>query len=298
MGQSPPAQPTPGPNSSVTIPLQIAPGDLGNVPKDKVLIQVNDIKITVAQFDMILKAYPENTRAFVLGPGRQQFFDNLVRTLVLSEEGKRRKLEDDPTYQALAQYSLAAILANQTTEDIRKNARVDDAALKKYLDKHECEYTKLKARHILVRAKGSPVPVRAGQPDLSEPEALAKAKDLRMRIQSGADFAELARTESDDVGTGAQGGDMGVFGHGQVAPSIEDAACQLKSGEVSEPVKSPLGFHLIQVQERQIKSLDELRPELEPKVRVELTKDQVEALINKAKVILAPEVLPASKLSK
>ena len=298
MAQSAPAQPTPGPNSSVTIPLEMVPGDLGSLPKDKVLVQVNDVKITVAQFEMILKAYPESTRVFVLGPGRQQFFDTLVKTFVLNEEGKRRRLDQDPTYQAQAQYSLAAILASQTTEEIRKNVKIDDAVLKKYLDKHESEYTKLKARHILVRVKGSPVPVRAGQPDLTEEEALAKVKDLRARIQSGCDFVELARAESDDVGTGAQGGDMGIFGHGQIPPSLEEAAYQLKVGEVSEPVRSPFGFHLIQVQERQIKTLEELKPELEPKIRAELTKEQVDALINKAKVILAPEVLPASKLSK
>src|SRR5438105_2119330 len=110
----------PPPPLPITVPLQPIPSDLASVPKEKVLVQVNDIKITAGHLDMILKAYPDNTRVFVLGPGKQQFFDQLVRTLVLSEEGKRRKLDDDPTYKAQAEYSLAAILANQTNEDVKR----------------------------------------------------------------------------------------------------------------------------------------------------------------------------------
>src|SRR5262249_17222796 len=153
--------------------------------------QVNDVKITAGQLDQILEAYPENTRVFVRGPGRQQFLDQLVRTLVLSDEGKRLKLDQDPTYKIQAQYSLAAILANRVNDDIKKNVKVDDAALKKYYDDHKSEYEKVKARHILIRMTGSPVPMKPGQKDLSEQEALAKVTDLRAKIQAGADFATV-----------------------------------------------------------------------------------------------------------
>jgi peptidyl-prolyl cis-trans isomerase C len=299
MAQTPPTQTqSTAPMENTTVQLKIETSDLNSMPKDKVLVQVNDVKITAGDLDMILKAYPENTRVYVTGPGRQQFFDQMVRTLVLAEEGKRRKLEDDPTYKAQAQYSLAAILANQTNEDVKKNIKINDMVLKHYMEEHQNEYTRLKARHILIRMKGSPVAVRAGQPERTEEEALAKAKELVARIKGGADFADLAMTESDDVTSGQKGGDLGVFGLGQMVPSFEEAAYKLKPGEVSDPVKSPFGFHIIQLQERQIKPFDELKPELEAKVRPELTRKQVEEMVNKAKVILAPEVLPSSKMAK
>ena len=301
MAQNPPPQPPKPqgmPPGVVTVPLQVIPQDLTTVPKDKVLVQVNDIKITAGQIDLILEAYPENTRVYVRGPGRQQFFDNLVKTLVLSEEGKRRKMDQDPMYKAQAEYSLAAILANQVNEDIKKNLKVDDAAVKKYYEDHKAEYEKVKARHILIRMKGSPVPVRAGQSDLTEDEALAKVKDLRAKIQAGANFADVAKAESDDSGSGANGGELGLFGHGQMVPTFEEAAFKLKAGELSEPVKSPFGYHLIQVEERQAKTLEEVRPELDAKVRPDLAKKQVDDLVNKAKVILDPDLLPSSKMPK
>jgi hypothetical protein len=299
--QTPPPQPPPGPSvtsQGVSVPLQIVPNDFGTIPKDKVLLQVNDVKITAGDLDLILKAYPDNTRVYVMGPGRQQFFDNLVRTFVLNEEGKRRKLDNDPTYKAQAQYSLAAILANQVNAEIKKSVVVDDAALLKYFEDHRSDYEKIKARHILIRMKGSPVPVRPGQEDLSEEQALAKAKDLQAKIKGGADFAELARAESDDTNSGVKGGELDPFGHGQMVPSFEEAAYKLKAGELSDPVKSPFGYHLILVETRQTKSFTELKPELEAKVRPELVKKQIDDLINKATVVMAPEILPASKIAK
>jgi peptidyl-prolyl cis-trans isomerase C len=290
--------PTPTTAQGVTVPLKIDFNAFSTMPKDKVLVQVNDIKITVGDIDQILKAYPENSRVFALGPGRQQFFDQMVRTMVLSEEGKRRKLDESPTYKAQAQYSLAAILANQTNEELKSNIRVDDDLLKKYLADHETDYTKLKARHILIRMKGSPVGVRPGQQELTEEQALAKAKELVAKLKAGADFADLAMMESDDTGSGAKGGDLGVFGHGQMVPSFEEAAYRLKTGEISDPVKSPFGFHIIQVQERQLRPFDEIKTELESRVRPELLKKQIDDLVAKSKVVLAPELIPASKMTK
>ncbi len=81
--------------------------------------------------------------------------------------------------------------------------------------------------------------------------ALQKAESLRTEIADGADFAEVARRESSDEGSAAQGGDLGRFGRGQMVPAFEQAAFSLPVGEVSQPVLSPFGYHLIQVQERQ-----------------------------------------------
>jgi peptidyl-prolyl cis-trans isomerase C len=295
----PPAQPPlAGPTEVPYAPNRIDLAEFAVMPKDKVLVEVNGVKITAADMDSILKAYPENTRVYILGPGRQNFFDQLVRVLVLSDEGKRRKIDEDPEYKAQALYSLAGILGSHTNEDLKNKIVLDDAAMMKYYQDHETDYTRLKARHILVRMKGSAVPVRPGQDDLTEEQALAKAKELQAKIRAGADFADVARTESDDATSGAKGGDLGVFGRGQMVPSFEEAAFQLKAGEMSDPVKSPAGFHIIQVQERQVKSLEEVKSEIDTKLRAEMLKKQIDALVNKANVILAPELLPASKMAK
>lgn len=98
-----------------------------------------------------------------------------------------------------------------------------------------------KVRHILVRINEL----------ISEAEARRKLGLLRERVIEGADFAELARLNSDD-GSAAKGGDLGWVSRGDLVPDFERAMNALKLGEVSEPVKSQFGLHLIQVLDRRI----------------------------------------------
>jgi peptidyl-prolyl cis-trans isomerase SurA len=94
-------------------------------------------------------------------------------------------------------------------------------------------------RHVLVRTNDL----------VSEDEAKRKLLGLRERIVNGVNFAELARLNSDD-GSASRGGDLGWIYPGDTVPEFERAVSELKVGEVSQPVKSPFGWHLIQVLER------------------------------------------------
>jgi peptidyl-prolyl cis-trans isomerase D len=80
--------------------------------------------------------------------------------------------------------------------------------------------------------------------------ALQRAQALRAEIVGGADFAAVAQRESADPGSAQRGGDLGSFGRGQMVPAFEEAAFSLPVGQVSEPVQTPFGYHLIQVQQR------------------------------------------------
>ena len=95
------------------------------------------------------------------------------------------------------------------------------------------------ARHILLKSKDG----------ISDAELRQRLEALKARIDSGADFAELARLQSED-GSAANGGDLGWIAPGETVPEFEQAMSELKPGQISAPVQSPFGWHLIQVQER------------------------------------------------
>jgi parvulin-like peptidyl-prolyl isomerase len=138
--------------------------------------------------------------------------------------------------------------------------------------------------------QGSPVTLPPGQKDLTDAEALAKAQEIRQKLVQGADFAELARTESNDVGSSSKGGDLGFLKHGQTVPSFEDAAFALPDGELSQPVKTPYGYHLIRVEERKpTRTFEDLRPELEKTLGTEASRKFVENLKAKTKVAIDPD---------
>jgi parvulin-like peptidyl-prolyl isomerase len=161
---------------------------------------------------------------------------------------------------------------------------VDDATIKSYYESHKGDYEQVTARHILIRFKDSPAPLRQGQEDRTDEQALAKAKEVRASIVGGGDFAEIAKKESDDTGSGVNGGSLGAFGHGSMVKPFEEAAFALKVGEVSEPVKTQFGYHIIQVQEHTNKTLEEARPEIEGKIRPSLAQEAVDQIRSKADI--------------
>ena len=127
----PPTPPSVAGPDSVTLPLELLAPAI--IPADRVVIQVGDLKLTSAQVGQILDAYPENQRVFANGPGRAQFIDQVVRVLLLSEEGRRRKLTETEAYKNQLMYSAAGILASHTDEDIKRKISGDEALLKAYL---------------------------------------------------------------------------------------------------------------------------------------------------------------------
>jgi peptidyl-prolyl cis-trans isomerase SurA len=112
--------------------------------------------------------------------------------------------------------------------------------------------TQTRARHILIKTSEL----------VSEADAQRRLAGLRERIAAGADFAELARLNSED-GTASRGGELGWIFPGDTVPEFERALNALKPGELSGPVRTPFGFHLIQVEERRTADLSAERQRLQ-----------------------------------
>lgn len=112
--------------------------------------------------------------------------------------------------------------------------------------------TQTRARHILVKTNEV----------VSEEDARRRLQGLRERIVAGADFGELARLNSED-GTAARGGELGWVYPGDTVPEFERAMNALKPGELSEPVRTPFGFHLILVEERRAADVSAERQRLQ-----------------------------------
>jgi parvulin-like peptidyl-prolyl isomerase len=136
----------------------------------------------------------------------------------------------------------------------------------------------VKARHILIRFQGSKMPLADGKKELTEAEALAKVTELRAKIVAGADFAAVAKENSDDTGSGANGGDLGSFGKGQMVPEFDKEAFSLPVGQLSEPVKSPFGYHLIKVEAHSTKTFDEVKATIVKRMPEEMAKKSLNDL--------------------
>jgi peptidyl-prolyl cis-trans isomerase C len=278
---------------------QAAPAPKPPADPDKVVLTVGDQKVTEAQFDDMISAIPAQYQQTARGAGKRQFAEQIVQVLMLSQEAQKRKMDEDPKLKQELAFQRENLMAQALFVSLQENAKVDEAAVEKYFNEHKSDYEVLKARHILIRVKGAPMQAVAGKPELTDEEALAKAQTIRKRLEAGEDFATVAKAESDDAGSGAQGGDLGEFRKGMMVPPFETAAFAAKVNEVTEPVKTPFGYHLIKVESHITKSLDEARPDIEKKLRPQIARNEVEQLRKSATVLMddaffgpAPPALP------
>jgi peptidyl-prolyl cis-trans isomerase D len=161
---------------------------------------------------------------------------------------------------------------------------VTDQDLQAYYDQHREEYRvpeQVKVRHILIK---TPLPAPGAKEDeKAVADARAKAEGVLKELKAGGDFAKLAEKYSDDPGSAKSGGDLGWIGRGRTVPEFEKAAFSLGKGQTSDLVKSSYGFHIIHVEDKQgahLKTLAEVKSEIEEKVKQQKTARAAEAAAN------------------
>jgi parvulin-like peptidyl-prolyl isomerase len=171
-----------------------------------------------------------------------------------------------------------SFLANTLAKRITDDTHFTDLDLRAYYDSHKSEFEEAQGSHILIRFKGSSVPLKANEKDLTPEEALAKAEDLRKKLMDGGDFATIAKAESDDAGSAAKGGSLGTFKHGQMVGPFDQAAFSLPVGEISEPIKTQFGYHIIKIASRNAKTFDEAKPQIEKDLKPKMAKDALDQI--------------------
>jgi peptidyl-prolyl cis-trans isomerase C len=257
---------------------------------DKVILTIGATKLTEAQYETLVAALPQQYQTYAHGAGKRQFAESLAQLVILSGEAEKRNLDKEPNGQEQIKFQRENLLAQAMFEDLQNAIKVDDAAVATFYDAHKNEYESIKAKHILIRVKGAPMPGAEGKPELTDEQALAKAQEIRKKLVAGGDFAAIAKADSDDTGSAAQGGELGEpFRRGMMVPPFEAAAFALKIGDISEPVKTPFGYHIIVVEEHKLKTLADVKPDIEKNLRPEMARKAVQDLRDKSNVQIDDE---------
>jgi peptidyl-prolyl cis-trans isomerase C len=167
-----------------------------------------------------------------------------TRQAIGGAEKFARRLEDAGFDEAgFAEYTRRELAAQQVFAELTQMAEPDEKQVRAFYEEHRSEMTRpeaVQARHILIK-------VPQGADAATVEAARLRLVEMQVKISQGADFAEVARSGSEDASAG-EGGTLGYFPRGRMLPEFEAAAFALAPGEVSEPVRTPLGWHLIGVQ--------------------------------------------------
>jgi peptidyl-prolyl cis-trans isomerase C len=206
------------------------------------------------------------------------------------EQWKKRFPNDEDYKKALKEINLSE---GQMKSDIEKALATEKFVVDKFVDKTTVAEKEIKdyydnhphmfkqpeqvqASHILIK-------VNPDAKESEQAEALKKIKDIQEKLKNGEDFAELAKANS-QCPSNSKGGDLGYFGRGQMVPPFEEAAFNMKPGEVSDIVKTRFGYHLIKVTDKKAEStvpFDEIKERIGQYLKQEKVQKEVRELVDK-----------------
>ncbi|MGM0378699.1 MAG: peptidylprolyl isomerase [Bacillota bacterium] len=178
----------------------------------------------------IIKNHIENNYDFEIDQTEvDETFNNFKTQIDKNEEMKKFYKENEITDEFLKEQIANELYLKKFNDELTKEVKENEELLN---EKYENEIARVNASHILVKDE-------------------AKAKVVKEKLNAGEEFAELAKEYSKDPASVENGGDLGYFSKGEMAPEFEKKAFELNVGDISEPVKSQFGFHIIRVDDKQ-----------------------------------------------
>jgi peptidyl-prolyl cis-trans isomerase D len=195
-------------------------------------------------------------------------------------------------YQVPEKKNLTILVADQAK--MEQSVNPTDAELQRLYNQNQDSYRtkeRVHVRHILIMTQG--------KPPADEPKLKAKAEDLLKQVRAGADFAKLAKENSEDGGSKDKGGEYYVQRDGQMVKEFEDAAFRLKPGQ-SDIVKTNYGYHVFQVMEHQdagLRTFAEVKQDLLAEARKQKVSDLMQAASDKAQAALTKDPTHPEKVA-
>ena len=183
-----------------------------------------------------------------------------------------------------------------STADFVQAANVSDAQLQQQYQENLDSYRtpeRVRVRHILIKTQGKAKEEVA--------KLKAKAEDVLKQLQHGADFAELAKKNSDDTGTAVKGGELGWITRGQTVPNFEKTAFSQNVGQTSGLIETEYGYHIIQTEEKQpahTQTFDEVKPQLLLDTKKQVAADNLKRSIETAHSEIARNPGQADAIAK
>lgn len=212
---------------------------------------------------------------------RQKLFEQVAAGVYVTDARLWRIWQDEGDSARVSYVSLRPATVADTA------VRVTDDEIRRYFDGHRDEFGERQGRAVL-SLLSIPNPVTAADSAITRQRALA----LRAEIAGGVSFDSVARRESADSISAAQGGLLGTVARGAFVPEFESAAFALRQGELSQPVLSPFGYHIIRVDERKGDSIT-VRHILLPIVQSDSTAQRVTTLADSVADVAAGATDPA-----
>jgi peptidyl-prolyl cis-trans isomerase C len=242
---------------------------------DPVVARVNGADIKQSDLDFAASEVGPRLSNFPPEDRRRVLLQYVIESELMAGAAEKDKLNDAANFPDRVKYHGRRALRDAYFDEEISKAVSDDEAKKIYDEKlaNMKPEQEIHARHILVATE-------------------VEAKDVAKRVKKGEDFATLATEKSKD--TNAKGGDLGFFGRGQMLKPFEEAAFALDVGQVSEPVQTQFGWHIIKVEEKRdqpVPTFDQVKEAIRAQLVQQKAQEIVTGLRDSAKIeVVDPEL--------
>ena len=233
---------------------------------DQVIVRVGKRTMTRKFLDMGLRRFSRKRGKKPTNKQMASVVDQLVEQTLFAEEARAMGLDKDENVQFLIQDTVDKILANlYVRRYVLPAVQVSESEIVEYYKSQTGLWRRpetVRARHILLR-----VNPRATAKAVTSVES--RALEIKRKLEAGKDFSELAKKYSEDTGTKDKGGDLGFFTRKGKVPVISNTVFAMQPGEISDPVRTSVGYHILQVIERRkpgLKPLEEVRGEIRSRI--------------------------------
>jgi len=250
---------------------------------DHVVAKVDGTDITEADVTMALADLGDSIQQIPEAQRREYAISYLADIRLGAKAAREAKLADDADFKRRIGYQTDRMLFEEYNAAQAKKSVTEEAMRALYTDtvKNLKPETEIRASHILVETED-------------------QAKDIAKRLKAGEEFAKLATELSKDPGSGKQGGDLGFFTKERMVPEFSAAAFALAIGEVSAPVKSQFGYHVIKLTEKREKpvpTFEEVKDQIEQFMFRRVQQETIQNLRTTGKIerIDPPAAAPAAQ---
>lgn len=250
-----------------------------------ILAKVGNKNITRADIEALISFYPPNQQAIIrMDPKNEEaLLNNYVTIMAVAETARRQGFDKEKNMRKQIQILSDEHLAKgYVQKNVIAKVKVTDKDVEEYYKNHPKEFEKpetVKVRHILLGFKGE-------MTDDQKKELRKQAEDVLKKAKGGDDFAKLATEYSDDPGSKTKGGELGYFPRGNMVPEFENAAFNLKQGEISDVIETPYGYHIIKAEDKkaaEMPAFDSIKDQVRVKATQAAEQKRVNDFIEKAK---------------
>ena len=242
--------------------------DVNNDSSNKIVARVASQDIT--ESDVMMFIQPFGQQAMMLyhsEQGRKMIIDDVISMRLFAIEAENKKLDQTPEFKAALENTRRAMLAQSAMREAIKDLKVTDDEAKKFYDSNTSMFMqpeRVHASHILVK-----------------PESEDILLVIQSELKAGVSFDSLAKKYSIDPGSAANGGDLGEFPRGVMVPEFEEAVFALKNpGDISDPVKSQFGWHIIKLEAKIPESaapFERVKPQIMQELQSQKTQELLKA---------------------